>query len=127
MAEVNRWATYVMFLYLLFSFKLWKFIFFIVFHPGFAAQLLGHAIIAAIGQLYVYKVIKQFKQHILPFVRASRKVLTVGVSILFYGHETNLMQVTGICLVLSTIFYEFYLSISEDGGVFSDDYDVTYE
>lgn len=91
--------------YLLVSFKLYPFLLFIFQHPGFAAQLTGHAIIAAIGQLYVYKVIKQFKQHILPFVRASRKVLTVGVSILFYGHHTNLMQVIGICLVLGTIFY----------------------
>lgn len=105
MLEVNKWATVVMFIYLFLSFKLHVFLEFIVFHPSFAAQLAGHAIIAAIGQLYVYKVIKQFKQHILPFVRASRKVLTVGVSILVYGHATNIFQVIGICLVLSTIFY----------------------
>ena len=77
MAEVNKWGAFVMLIYLAVSLKFWRFLFFIVAHPGFAAQLLGHAIIAAIGQLYVYKVIKQFKQHILPFVRASRKVLTV--------------------------------------------------
>lgn len=86
MTIVNKWATIVMFFYLLLTFKLWKYLYFIFAHPGFAAQMFGHAVIAALGQLFVYKIIKQFKQHILPFVRASRKVLTVAISIAFYGH-----------------------------------------
>lgn len=86
MTVVNKWAAISMFIYLLVSFKLGKYLYFIISHPGFAFQLFGHAVLAALGQLFVYKIIKQFKQHILPFVRASRKVLTVALSIAFYGH-----------------------------------------
>jgi hypothetical protein len=52
--------------------------------------------------------IKSFKQHIVPFVITTRKVLTVCISLVFYRHRTNLGQIVGIMIVLGVVIYEFY-------------------
>ena len=51
--------------------------------------------------------IKQFKQHIVPFVITTRKIFTVVISIIFYGHETSNLQYLAIVLILVTASYEY--------------------
>jgi drug/metabolite transporter (DMT)-like permease len=62
------------------------------------------SITSGAGQFFVYRMIKQFKQHFVPFTISSRKILTVGISIVFYGHATNWKQILGISIVLFTVF-----------------------
>ena len=57
--------------------------------------------------------IKQFKQHFVPFTITSRKILTVFISILFYHHKTNFIQMLGIFIVLSAVSTEFLMEISK--------------
>lgn len=64
------------------------------------------------GQFFVYRMIKQFKQHFVPFTISSRKILTVAISIVFYQHKTNWVQILGIFIVLFTVFVEFLTEIS---------------
>ena len=63
------------------------------------------------GQMFVYQMIKEFKQHIVPFVITTRKILTVVISILFYGHATTLLQVVGIMIVFFAASYEYISEI----------------
>lgn len=62
-------------------------------------------VLALAGQMFVYRMIKQFKQHFVPFVITTRKIFTVGLSIVFYNHETNFMQVMGIITVFGIVAY----------------------
>ena len=55
--------------------------------------------------MFVYRMIKQFKQHFVPFVITTRKIFTVGLSIVFYNHETNFMQVLGIITVFGIVAF----------------------
>lgn len=65
------------------------------------------SIISAFGQFFVYRMIKQFKQHVLPFTITTRKIFSVVISIIFYHHKTNIIQIFGIFLVFTTVAYDF--------------------
>jgi drug/metabolite transporter (DMT)-like permease len=64
-------------------------------------------VLSTIGQMFVYRMIKQFKQHFVPFVITSRKIFTVALSIVFYQHATNFVQLSGILMVFGVVIYEF--------------------
>ena len=54
--------------------------------------------------------IKLFKQHIVPFVIATRKCVTVIVNIVYFGHTVNGKQFVGIGLVFVAIIMEVVLN-----------------
>lgn len=65
------------------------------------------SVLTFVGQIFVYRMIKQFKQHIVPFVVTTRKIITVGFSLLYFHHQSSLGQVVGIILVFCITTYEF--------------------
>ena len=71
----------------------------------FLVHMILMGVLALAGQMFVYRMIKQFKQHFVPFVITTRKIFTVGLSIVFYNHETNFMQVMGIITVFGIVAY----------------------
>jgi drug/metabolite transporter (DMT)-like permease len=70
-------------------------------------HMLAMGVLSTFGQMFVYRMIKQFKQHFAPFVITTRKIFTVGLSIFYYHHETNLFQIAGLVLVFFIVTYEF--------------------
>jgi len=86
---------------------------FIIEHRLLALHLLMFSVFTLLGQMFVYRMIKQFKQHFVPFVITTRKIFTVGLSIFWYGHETNAWQITGLILVFSLVTFEFVSELVE--------------
>lgn len=85
-------------------------------HPQFVKDLLTMSVAAFVGQVFIYRLIKEFKQHLVPFVVTTRKIITVGLSLVYFHHETNLGQVGAIvCVFLATV-YEFLDSIWKKDG-----------
>lgn len=74
-------------------------------HPMFLLHLIGMSILSCLGQFFVYRMIKQFKQHIVPFVITTRKIVTIFISILYYSHKTNIIQLSGVFIVLFAVIY----------------------
>lgn len=74
------------------------------------------SVLSAIGQLVIYRMIKLFKQHIVPFVIATRKCLTVVVNIVYFGHSVNGKQLAGMLLVFAAIMLEVVLNAMEKKG-----------
>lgn len=58
--------------------------------------------------------IKQFKQHIVPFVITTRKILTIFISILYYKHATTAVQLIGVFVVFFTVIFEFATELRKD-------------
>lgn len=52
-----------------------------------------------LGQISILYVISNFKQHIFPLISTTRKVFTVLLSIVVFGHEINLWQWGSMLLV----------------------------
>jgi len=74
-------------------------------HNLFLIHMVSMGVLSAVGQMFVYRMIKQFKQHFVPFVITTRKIFTVGLSIFYYHHETNIFQITGLVLVFGIVTY----------------------
>lgn len=66
---------------------------------------------AFVGQIFIYRMIKEFKQHIVPFVVTTRKIITVGLSLIYFHHETSVGQVSAIIIVFVATLYEFLDSV----------------
>ena len=86
MTAINKWVTIIS---LIFSLVLWEFIdicVYIATHHLFLIHITVMGVLALAGQMFVYRMIKQFKQHFVPFVITTRKIFTVALSIVFYNH-----------------------------------------
>ena len=82
----------------------------------FTAHLVAMSVLTFIGQIFVYRMIKQFKQHIVPFVVTTRKIITVGFSLIYFNHKSSLGQVIGILLVFFIMTYEFLSEMIKDNS-----------
>lgn len=103
MTVVNKWATIYMFIGMTVLGHTPGYLKFMVYHPRFTIYIIGMSILSGIGQFFVYRMIKQFKQHFVPFTITSRKILTVVASIILVGHKTNVLQILGVIIVLATV------------------------
>ena len=105
LAEINKWVTLLSILYSLVLGELFEMCSYIVTHHLFLIHMAIMGILAAVGQMFVYRMIKQFKQHFVPFVITTRKIFTVALSIFFYNHPTNAVQIMGIMTVFGVVTY----------------------
>jgi len=105
MTDTNKWVCWLSIVYSIFIGEGLYTLKFMFDHPLFGVHILGMGILSTLGQMFVYRMIKQFKQHFVPFVITTRKIMTVGLSIIYYNHETNLMQVVGILITFGVVFY----------------------
>lgn len=77
-------------------------------HPSILVHLILNAVMNYLGQNFVYWMITEFKQHIVPFIISCRKIITIVISILWYHHPTSSLQIIGLFTVISTVCFEFY-------------------
>lgn len=75
------------------------------------------SVASEVGQIFVYRMIREFKQHIVPFVVATRKIITVALSIIYFGHPTSTGQISSIVVVFSATLYEFLDNITKAPAV----------
>ena len=59
---------------------------FIFQHRLFLFHMILIGILNTLGQIFIYRMVNDFKQHFVPFVLTSRKIFTVLLSIVFYQH-----------------------------------------
>lgn len=105
MESINKWVAVISAASMLLSMSINRVASYIIDHPLFLIHLLGMSLLSCAGQFVVYYMIREFKQHIVPFIITLRKILTIGISILFYGHKTSILQLSGIVVVLVSVVY----------------------
>ena len=111
--SINKFTCLIAFAYSLVTWQLPYICTFIAQHEELQRDLLYFSFLNASGQLVIYQMIKLFKQHIPPFVIATRKCITVVVNIVYFGHTVNQKQIAGIVLVFSAIMLEVYENYRE--------------
>lgn len=107
MTQINKWVAIISFLYSCVLLEVVDIFVFLFEHKLFLFHMMVMGVLSTIGQMFVYRMIKQFKQHFAPFVITTRKIFTVGLSIIYYHHETNFFQLIGLFLVFGLVTYEF--------------------
>ena len=82
-------------------------------HPDVFWDVLGFAACGAIGQIFIFTALERFSSLMLTTVTVTRKMLTMLVSILWFGKKLTKGQVFGVALVFGGIGFEAYLSQEE--------------
>ncbi len=69
-------------------------------------DLIKLSFLGCCGQMAIYYLVKNFKQHIVPLLSTLRKIGTILLSILIYKHQMNRNQWIGIIIVFSGVMLE---------------------
>lgn len=83
-------------------------------HKLFLFQMVAMGALNTSGQFFVYRMANQFKQHYVPCILTTRYIMTVLLSIIFYGHKTNFWQILGMLIVFGMLSYEMLSEIRVD-------------
>ena len=82
-------------------------------HPAVIVDLLLVSVLQVVGQISIYYVVGNFKQHMFPLISTTRKVLTILLSIFIYDHKIVPLQWVAILLIFGGLIYEVVDEISQ--------------
>lgn len=82
---------------------------FIARHPAVLNDILGFCVAGAIGQLFIFATLERFSSLVLVTVTVTRKMLTMVLSVVWYGKRLTPMQWAGVALVFSGVAAEAWL------------------
>ncbi|KAK5282498.1 UDP-galactose transporter [Exophiala xenobiotica] len=82
-------------------------------HPKVFYDVLGFAACGAIGQLFIYATLERFSSLLLVTVTVTRKMLTMVLSVVWFGKSLSQGQWMGVGLVFGGIAAEAYISHRE--------------
>ena len=76
-------------------------------------DILGFCVAGAIGQLFIFATLERFSSLVLVTVTVTRKMLTMVLSVVWYGKRLSVMQWWGVALVFGGVMAEGWLSHQE--------------
>ncbi|KAK5119136.1 hypothetical protein LTR85_007750 [Meristemomyces frigidus] len=82
-------------------------------HPAVGWDILGFAACGAMGQVFIFMTLSLFGSLLLVTVTVTRKMLTMIISVVWFGHSLSGMQWLGVGLVFGGIGMEAELSKRE--------------
>lgn len=74
-------------------------------HPLVVLDIVLISVLQVLGQVSIYFIVLNFKQHIFPLVSTTRKVFTVLLSIFIFNHKMNGYQWCALILVFGGMGY----------------------
>ncbi|KAL5604545.1 hypothetical protein BROUX41_002500 [Berkeleyomyces rouxiae] len=75
-------------------------------HPGVWRDVLGFSMCGAVGQVFIFYTLSTFSSVLLVTVTVTRKMFTMILSVLAFGHHLTRMQWAGVGLVFGGIGIE---------------------
>lgn len=72
-------------------------------HPRALKDVLGFAACGAIGQVFIYMTLSRFSSLLLVSVTVTRKMLSMLLSVFWFGHSLNPQQWLGVLLVFGGV------------------------
>ncbi|EXJ58959.1 hypothetical protein A1O7_06390 [Cladophialophora yegresii CBS 114405] len=82
-------------------------------HPPVVKDVLAFCACGAVGQLFIYATLERFSSLLLVTVTVTRKMLTMVLSVLWFGHRLGPGQWAGVGLVFGGIAAEAYVQNAE--------------
>lgn len=79
-------------------------------HPSVWFDVLGFAVCGAIGQVFIFYTLSNFSSLILVTITLTRKMLTMILSVIWFGHRLATTQWIGVGLVFGGISAEVILA-----------------
>ena len=82
-------------------------------HPAVTRDMLGFAACGAVGQLFIYATLERFSSLLLVTVTVTRKMLTMLLSVLWFGKSLSPGQWAGVGLVFGGVAAEAWVQKKE--------------
>ena len=82
-------------------------------HPSAFPDILAFAACGAVGQIFIYYTLSKFSSLLLVTVTVTRKMLTMMLSVLWFGHTLSGMQWVGVGLVFGGVGAEGWIQRRE--------------
>ncbi|MCJ1474921.1 UDP-galactose transporter [Lambiella insularis] len=82
-------------------------------HPAVLTDVLGFAVCGAVGQIFIYMTLAKFSSLLLVTVTVTRKMLTMLLSVLWFGHRLGAGQWVGVGLVFGGVGAEGWIARRE--------------
>ncbi|MCJ1407769.1 UDP-galactose transporter [Ptychographa xylographoides] len=82
-------------------------------HPAVLTDVLGFAACGAVGQIFIYMTLAKFSSLLLVTVTVTRKMLTMVLSVLWFGHRLGAGQWVGVGLVFGGVGAEAVVARAE--------------
>ena len=86
---------------------------FLAAHPAVLADVLAFAACGAVGQIFIYRTLARFSSLLLVTVTVTRKMLTMLLSVLWFGHRLGAGQWVGVGLVFGGVGAEGWVARRE--------------
>lgn len=83
--------------------ELWEGLAFLQRHQEARWDVLGFAVCGAVGQVFIFRTLSRFSSLLLVTVTVTRKMLTMVLSVIWFGHKISGMQWLGVGLVFGGI------------------------
>ncbi|RCI16342.1 hypothetical protein L249_2154 [Ophiocordyceps polyrhachis-furcata BCC 54312] len=82
-------------------------------HPSVCKDLLGFALCGAVGQVFIFYTLSTFSSVLLVTITVTRKMFTMILSVVAFGHRLSRMQWLGVALVFGGIGVEAAIARKE--------------
>ncbi|KAL8998485.1 MAG: hypothetical protein Q9169_002428 [Polycauliona sp. 2 TL-2023] len=82
-------------------------------HPAVGKDIFLFSVCGAVGQIFIYYTLAHFSSLLLVTVTVTRKMLTMMLSVLWFGHRLSGMQWVGVGLVFGGVGAEGWIQRSE--------------
>jgi UDP-galactose transporter B1 len=82
-------------------------------YPAVLKDVLGFSACGAVGQIFIYYTLSRFSSLLLVTVTVTRKMLTMMLSVLWFGHRLSRMQWVGVVLVFGGVGAEGWIARRE--------------
>ncbi|KAI4120929.1 MAG: hypothetical protein LQ338_006668 [Usnochroma carphineum] len=82
-------------------------------HPAVGKDIILFAICGAVGQIFIYYTLAHFSSLLLVTVTVTRKMLTMMLSVVWFGHRLSGMQWVGVGLVFGGVGAEGWIQRRE--------------
>lgn len=85
---------------------------FVTEYPTALMNILAFSLLGSIGQVFIFIILEKFDSLILVTATVTRKMISMILSVLLFGHYLNSLQWAGVGLVFAGIGYEAYIKMS---------------
>ena len=82
-------------------------------HPAIGNDILLFCLCGAVGQIFIYYTLSHFSSLLLVTVTVTRKMLTMMLSVLWFGHRLSGLQWVGVGLVFGGVGAEGWIARRE--------------
>lgn len=86
---------------------------FIKAYPAVLKNIVEFALFGSIGQVFVFIILEKYDSLILITATVTRKMISMILSVVLFGHSLNIPQWFGVSLVFGGIGYEAYVNMKE--------------